>query len=66
MNRVDFDIVADTLHFEVATAASGASGVSYWNENWGKVVFPDVQMIATAPSQAARPDRVSAGNSTGA
>jgi lipopolysaccharide transport system ATP-binding protein len=66
LNRVDFDIVADTLHFEVVTAASGANAVAYWNENWGKVVFPDVQMKATTPPPAARHDPVSTGNPMGA
>jgi hypothetical protein len=43
-NRVDFDIITDTLHFEIITATSGEDAVVYWNVNWGRVVLPEIQM----------------------
>ena len=40
--QVDFDVIIDTLAFEVR-AEEGADGtVSTWHRNWGSIVFPDL------------------------
>jgi lipopolysaccharide transport system ATP-binding protein len=43
-SRVDFDVIADTLHFEVAPATAGEDAVVFWNVNWGRVVLPEIVM----------------------
>lgn len=42
--RVDFDIVPDVLHFDIIAVAASSGSVFYWNDAWGKVVLPDMDM----------------------
>jgi len=47
--HLDFDVVAETLHFEVLRAESPEGGMAHWTRGWGAVMFPDLS-IAPAPS----------------
>ena len=41
-SQVDFDVILDTLAFEVRPEESVAGTVASWHRNWGPIVFPDL------------------------
>lgn len=40
--HVDFDVVLETLHFEVCAAPGKETAISHWCQQWGRIVFPDL------------------------
>jgi lipopolysaccharide transport system ATP-binding protein len=42
--HVDFDIVLETLNFEVCAAPGEEAPVSYWCHQWGRIVFDDLAL----------------------
>ena len=40
----DFDVVLDTLHFEVCAAPGEETAVSHWCYQWGRIVFKDLSV----------------------
>ncbi len=40
--QVDFDVVFNTLAFEVRADEGAAGTVAGWHRNWGSIVFPDL------------------------
>ena len=42
--RVDFDIVPNVLHFEVSSTVENSGAVAYWNNDWGKILLPDMEL----------------------
>lgn len=38
----DFDVVLDTLKFEVCAAPGEETALSYWSHQWGRIVFKDL------------------------
>ena len=43
-DRIDFDVVTETLHFEVCAAPGEETAVSHWCPQWGRVVFKDLSV----------------------
>lgn len=41
---VDFDVVLDTLHFEVRPEEGDGSTIANWPRNWGSIVFDPLQV----------------------
>jgi lipopolysaccharide transport system ATP-binding protein len=42
--HVDYDVVLDTLQFEVYPQPGEDGTVSYWTSGWGRIMFPAVQI----------------------
>jgi lipopolysaccharide transport system ATP-binding protein len=42
--HVDFDIVLETLNFEVCAAPGDEAPISYWCHQWGRIVFDDLAL----------------------
>ncbi|MCW5556356.1 MAG: Wzt carbohydrate-binding domain-containing protein [Verrucomicrobiae bacterium] len=40
--HVDYDVVLDTLHFEVKAEAGEHGVLASWSRGWGVIVFPDL------------------------
>ncbi len=40
--HIDFDVVLETLHFEVCAAPGEDTAVSHWCHQWGRIVFKDL------------------------
>lgn len=40
--HVDYDVVLDTMHFEVRPAEGADGTLSTWARNWGTIVFPEL------------------------
>ena len=49
--HVDFDVVLDTLHFEVRPEEGDSGTVSFWTRGWGSIIFPDIEqtVLGTRP-----------------
>jgi lipopolysaccharide transport system ATP-binding protein len=49
--HVDFDVVLDTLHFEVRPEEGDAGTVAFWTRGWGSIIFPDIEqtVLGTTP-----------------
>jgi lipopolysaccharide transport system ATP-binding protein len=47
--HVDYDVVLDTLPFEVLPEEGDGGTVSHWTLGWGRIVFPDLE-FKLAPS----------------
>jgi len=45
---IDLDVVLDTVHFEVLPAVSADGRLTTWNDSWGHVRFPPVQVTQGA------------------
>jgi lipopolysaccharide transport system ATP-binding protein len=41
-SRAEYDVVSDTLFFEIMPEESELGAMSYWTEGWGSIVFPDL------------------------
>lgn len=48
-SRVEFDVVLDTLQFEVAPEEGEDGTVSSWDSSWGAAVFDPLQMSIPVP-----------------
>ena len=49
--HVDYDVVLDTLPFEILPEEGDGGTVSHWTLGWGRIVFPDLQFkLAQAPA----------------
>jgi lipopolysaccharide transport system ATP-binding protein len=44
--HVDFDVVMDTLYFEVLREEAAHGATAGWARNWGGIVFPDLEIAA--------------------
>ena len=42
--HIDFDIVLETLNFEVCAAPGDEAAISYWCHQWGRIVFKDLAL----------------------
>ncbi len=42
--HIDFDIVLETLNFEVCAAPGDDAPISYWCHQWGRIVFQDLAL----------------------
>ena len=42
--HTDFDVVLETLHFEVCAAPGEETAVSHWCYQWGRIVFKDLSV----------------------
>ena len=42
--HVDFDVVLETLQFEVCAAEGEETAVSHWCQQWGRIVFNDLSL----------------------
>ena len=42
--HVDFDVVLETMQFEVCAEAGEHTDVSYWCQQWGRVIFDDLAL----------------------
>jgi lipopolysaccharide transport system ATP-binding protein len=40
--QVDFDVIIDTLAFEVRSGEAADGTISTWHRNWGSIIFPDL------------------------
>jgi len=49
----DFDVVLDTLHFDVKPAEGDESTMSSWPRGWGAIVFAPLQINETAQTSEA-------------
>lgn len=43
--HLDFDVVHDTLHFEVRSERGEAGTVAFWTRGWGSIVFPEMRQV---------------------
>jgi lipopolysaccharide transport system ATP-binding protein len=41
---VDYDVVADTLYFEIYPAPGEDGMVATWNPSWGRIMFPELEL----------------------
>jgi len=41
---VDYDVVTDTLHFEIYPNAGEDGTVAAWSASWGRIIFPELQL----------------------
>ena len=41
-DNVDYDVVMDTLFFEVKSESTEAGSMAFWTRNWGTIAFPDL------------------------
>lgn len=41
---VEYDVVTDTLYFEVKAESTGPGSMAIWNRGWGSIVFPDLRV----------------------
>ena len=41
---VEYDVVSDTLFFEVMPEKTGTGSMAIWYSNWGPIVFPDLSI----------------------
>jgi lipopolysaccharide transport system ATP-binding protein len=41
--HIDYDVVLDTLHFEVRAAEGVAGTLSQWSQGWGRIVFKELE-----------------------
>ncbi len=48
--HVDYDVVLDTLPFEVVPEEGDGGTLSQWNLAWGRIAFPDLEVAADAVS----------------
>ena len=42
--HVDFDVVSETLRFEVCAAPGEETAISHWCQQWGRIVFPELSL----------------------
>ena len=47
--HVDYDVVLDTMPFEVMPEEGDGATVSHWTLGWGRIVFADLQYSFTSP-----------------
>lgn len=47
--HVDFDVVLDTLQFEVCAAPGENTAISHWCQQWGRIVFKKLEMRKIPP-----------------
>jgi hypothetical protein len=46
-SNIDYDVVTNTLHFEVLPAKSASGTQACWVPSWGSVVLPDLAVTRT-------------------
>jgi lipopolysaccharide transport system ATP-binding protein len=46
--HVDYDVVSDTLQFEIFAKVGNDGVVSYWTSGWGRIIFPHLLVEQTA------------------
>jgi lipopolysaccharide transport system ATP-binding protein len=49
--HVDYDVVMDTLNFEVSPERSGEEVMATWTSGWGSISFPPIEMQRVASLQ---------------
>ena len=42
--HIDFDVVLETLHFEVCAAPGEDTAVSHWCSQWGRIIFKELSI----------------------
>lgn len=47
--HIDFDVVLDTLQFEVCAAPGENTAISHWCQQWGRIVFKKLEMRKIPP-----------------
>ena len=50
--HIDFDVVTETLHFEVCAAPGEDTAVSHWCPQWGRIVFKDLSVRQSSAQEA--------------
>ena len=50
--HIDFDVVLETLHFEVCAAPGEDTAVSHWSHQWGRIVFKDLLVRQSSTEMA--------------
>jgi len=48
--HLDFDVVTDTLYFEVLREEGPNGGMAHWTRGWGAVMFPDLSIAPASPA----------------
>lgn len=52
--HIDYDIVLETLHFEIRPEEGDGGTIANWNKGWGAVIFPPLEhSIRYSPSNSA-------------
>lgn len=52
--RLEYDIVDDTLFFEIAPEQTEFGGLAQWYQSWGPIVFPDLYIESVLARQTRR------------